>query len=185
MNSKVTHINVGNLAENCWFLANEDTKEAVVIDPGAEPDRICAAAEKHGWKITAILLTHGHIDHMGACESLRTELGVKVYALTEEEDLLLDAKKNLSVFIERKVVTFEPDELLRDGQELTLAGMKIQVIHTPGHTPGGCSYYVADAGCVFSGRYPVRRVCGQKRFSRWKYICISSCGKRKTLFIAR
>ena len=151
MNSKVTHINVGNLAENCWFLANEDTKEAVVIDPGAEPDRICAAAEKHGWKITAILLTHGHIDHMGACESLRTELGVKVYALTEEEDLLLDAKKNLSVFIERKVVTFEPDELLRDGQELTLAGMKIQVIHTPGHTPGGCSYYVAEAGCVFSG----------------------------------
>ena len=151
MNSKVTHINVGNLAENCWFLANEDTKEAVVIDPGAEPDRICATAEKHGWKITAILLTHGHIDHMGACESLRTELGVKVYALTEEEDLLLDAKKNLSVFIERKVVTFEPDELLRDGQELTLAGMKIQVIHTPGHTPGGCSYYVADAGCVFSG----------------------------------
>ncbi len=59
MNSKVTHINVGNLAENCWFLANEDTKEAVVIDPGAEPDRICATAEKHGWKITAILLTHG------------------------------------------------------------------------------------------------------------------------------
>lgn len=117
MNSKVTHINVGNLAENCWFLANEDTKEAVVIDPGAEPDRICAAAEKHGWKITAILLTHGHIDHMGACESLRTELGVKVYALTEEEDLLLDAKKNLSVFIERKVVTFEPDELLREDRK--------------------------------------------------------------------
>ena len=149
MNSKVTHINVGNLAENCWFLANEDTKEAVVIDPGAEPDRICAAAEKHGWKITAILLTHGHIDHMGACESLRTELGVKVYALTEEEDLLLDAKKNLSVFIERKVVTFEPDELLRDGQELTLAGMKIQVIHTPGHTPGSVLFLTKDA--IFTG----------------------------------
>ena len=151
MNSKVTHINVGNLAENCWFLANEDTKEAVVIDPGAEPDRICVAAEKHGWKITAILLTHGHIDHMGACESLRTELGVKVYALTEEEDLLLDAKKNLSVFIERKVVTFEPDELLRDGQELTLAGMKIQVIHTPGHTEGGTCYYIESIGVLFSG----------------------------------
>lgn len=95
MNSKVTHINVGNLAENCWFLANEDTKEAVVIDPGAEPDRICATAEKHGWKITAILLTHGHIDHMGAhANPFAPELGVKVYALTEEEDLLLDAKKN-------------------------------------------------------------------------------------------
>ena len=151
MNSKVTHINVGNLAENCWFLANEDTKEAVVIDPGAEPDRICATAEKHGWKITAILLTHGHIDHMGACESFRTELGVKVYALTEEEDLLLDAKQNLSVYIARKVVTFAPDEFLHDGQELTLAGMKLKVYHTPGHTPGGASYYCAEAGCVFSG----------------------------------
>ena len=151
MNSKVTHINVGNLAENCWFLANEDTKEAVAIDPGAEPDRICAAAEKHGWKITAILLTHGHIDHMGACESLRTELGVKVYALTEEEDLLLDAKQNLSVYIARKVVTFAPDEFVHDGQELELAGVKLEVFHTPGHTPGGASYYCAEAGCVFSG----------------------------------
>ena len=151
MNSKVTHINVGNLAENCWFLANEDTKEAVVIDPGAEPDRICAAAEKHEWKITAILLTHGHIDHMGACESLRTELGVKVYALTEEEDLLLDAKQNLSVYIARKVVTFAPDEFVHDGQELELAGVKLEVFHTPGHTPGGASYYCAEAGCVFSG----------------------------------
>ena len=151
MNSKVTHINVGNLAENCWFLANEDTKEAVVIDPGAEPDRICATAEKHGWKITAILLTHGHIDHMGACESLRTELGVKVYALTEEEDLLLDAKQNLSVYIARKVVTFAPDEFVHDGQELELAGVKLKVFHTPGHTPGGASYYCAEAGCVFSG----------------------------------
>ncbi len=157
MNSKVTHINVGNLAENCWFLANEDTKEAVVIDPGAEPDRICAAAEKHGWKITAILLTHGHIDHMGACESLRTELGVKVYALTEEEDLLLDAKKNLSVFIERKVVTFEPDELLRDGQELTLAGMKIQIIRYTGTYAGRMLLLRGRCRLRVLGRYPVRR----------------------------
>ena len=74
---------------------------------------------------------------------------MKVYALTEEEDLLLDAKKNLSVFIERKVVTFEPDELLRDGQELTLAGMKIQVIHTPGHTPGSVLFLTKDA--IFTG----------------------------------
>ena len=151
MNSKVTHINVGNLAENCWFLANEDTKETVVIDPGAEPDRICAAAEKHGWKITAILLTHGHIDHMGACESLRAELGVKVYALTEEEDLLLDAKQNLSVYIARKVVTFAPDEFVHDGQELELAGVKLEVFHTPGHTPGGCCYELVGEDILFSG----------------------------------
>ena len=148
---EVSSITVGQLAVNCWFLINEDTKEALVFDPGDQADKIVQYASEQGVKITAALLTHGHIDHMGGADALRNLTGAKVYALREEEDLLLDAKKNLSVFIERKVVTFEPDELLRDGQELTLAGMKIQVIHTPGHTPGGCSYYVADAGCVFSG----------------------------------
>ena len=97
MNSKVTHINVEIWQRTAGFWQNEDTKEAVVIDPGAEPDRICATAEKHGWKITAILLTHGHIDHMGSMRIPSHRVGVKVYALTEEEDLLLDAKKNLSV----------------------------------------------------------------------------------------
>lgn len=122
---------------------------------------------------------------MGACESLRTELGVKVYALTEEEDLLLDAKKNLSIFIERKVVTFEPDELLRDGQELTLAGMKIQVIHTPGHTPGGCSYFVADAGCVFSGDTLFAESVGRSDFPGGSTSALVRAVKEKLFFIAR
>ena len=148
---RVSGVTVGQLAVNCWFLVNEDTKEALVFDPGDQADKIAQYASGQGVKIVAALLTHGHIDHMGGADDLRKLTGAKVYALQEEKALLLDAKQNLSVYLVRKVVTFIPDEFLHDGQELALAGMKLKVFHTPGHTPGGASYYCAEAGCVFSG----------------------------------
>lgn len=148
---RVSGVTVGQLAVNCWFLVNEDTKEALVFDPGDQADKIARYASGQGVKIVAALLTHGHIDHMGGADDLRKLTGAKVYALQEEKALLLDAKQNLSVYLVRKVVTFIPDEFLHDGQELELAGMKLKVFHTPGHTPGGASYYCAEAGCVFSG----------------------------------
>ena len=120
----VSRITVGELAVNCWFLVNEDSKEALVFDPGDQAEKIAGFASEQGVKVAAILLTHGHIDHMGGADALRKLTGAKVYAL---------------------------DEFLHDGQELTLAGMKLKVYHTPGHTPGGASYYCAEAGCVFSG----------------------------------
>lgn len=147
----ISGFTVGNLAVNCWFLTNEDTKETLVFDPGGESERIDAYAKKHGWTIRAILLTHGHSDHIGGVGRLRELTGAKIYALDKEEPMLLDAKTNLSVFIDRRVITLEADEFLKDGQELTLAGITLRVLHTPGHTPGGCSYYCAEAGCVFAG----------------------------------
>lgn len=147
----ISSLTVGNLAVNCWFLVNEDTKEALVFDPGDEAKKIQRYAEKKGWTIKDILLTHGHADHMAGADELRNLTGAPVYALGEEEPLLLDAKKNLSVFINNRAVTLEADEFLHDGQKITLAGMELRVYHTPGHTPGGCSYYCEEAGCVFSG----------------------------------
>ena len=94
---RVSSVTVGQLAVNCWFLINEDTKEALVFDPGDQADKIVQYASEQGVKITAALLTHGHIDHMGGADALRNLTGAKVYALREEEDLLLDAKQNLSV----------------------------------------------------------------------------------------
>lgn len=147
----VSYLTVGNLAVNCWFLINEDTKEALVFDPGDQADRIVAYAEKKGVVIKAILLTHGHADHIGGAEALRSLTDAKIYALREEETMLLDGKTNLSVFINRKVITVSADEFLVDEQEIALCGMTLKVYHTPGHTPGGCSYYCEEAGCVFSG----------------------------------
>ncbi len=150
-NISVTSLIVGNLAVNCWFLVNEDTKEALVFDPGDEAKKIQAFLEKKGVAIRGILLTHGHVDHIGGAEDLRELSGAKIYALREEESMLLDGKTNLSVFINRKVITVKADEFLQDGQEITLCGMTLKAYHTPGHTPGGCSYYCKEAGCVFSG----------------------------------
>ena len=85
---RVSSVTVGQLAVNCWFLINEDTKEALVFDPGDQADKIVQYASEQGVKITAALLTHGHIDHMGGADALRNLTGAKVYALREEEDLL-------------------------------------------------------------------------------------------------
>lgn len=150
-NISIFSLTVGDLAVNCWFLVNTDTKEALVFDPGDEAERIQAYAAKKECTIKGILLTHGHADHMGGAEALRSLTGAPIYALQEEEEMLLNAKTNLSVFIQHKSITVNADEFLKDGQELTLGGMKLKVFHTPGHTPGGCSYYCEDAGCVFSG----------------------------------
>lgn len=144
-------LTVGDLAVNCWFLVNEDTKEALVFDPGDKAERILAFAERKGWKITFILLTHGHADHMGGAEELKRLTEAPVYALAEEEPLLKNGKTNLSVFILHKVITVEADEYVHDGQELTLSGIRLKVLHTPGHTPGGCCFYCEEAGCVFAG----------------------------------
>ncbi len=144
-------LTVGELAVNCWFLVNEDRKEALVFDPGDEAERIRSYAEQKGWKIAGILLTHGHADHMGGAEELKRLTEAEIYALAEEEPLLKNGKTNLSVFIMRRVITMEADEYVRDGQELTLSGIRLKVLRTPGHTPGGCCFYCEEAGCVFAG----------------------------------
>lgn len=148
---RISSLTVGELAANCWLLANEDTKEALVFDPGDEAERIQAYAEREGWSIRWILLTHGHADHMGGAEELKRLTGAPIYALLEEEPLLLDGVKNLSVFIQHRDITVKADELLKDGQELELSGIRLKVYHTPGHTKGGCCFYCEEAGCVFSG----------------------------------
>ena len=144
-------LTVGELAVNCWFLVNEARKEALVFDPGDEAERIRSYAEQKGWKIAGILLTHGHADHMGGAEELKRLTEAEIYALAEEEPLLKNGKTNLSVYIMRRVITMEADEYVRDGQELTLSGIRLKVLRTPGHTPGGCCFYCEEAGCVFAG----------------------------------
>jgi glyoxylase-like metal-dependent hydrolase (beta-lactamase superfamily II) len=161
---KITSLTVGELAVNCWFLVNEETKEALVFDPGDEAWKIEAFAVSNGWKIRAILLTHGHTDHIGGADELRKRTGAKIYALEEEETTLLDGKKNLSVFMNQKLIQVEADIFLKDGQSLTLAGITLQVLHTPGHTSGGTSYYCREAESVFSGDTLFRESVGRSDF---------------------
>lgn len=148
---KVERMVLGQIQTNCYFAINEATKETIVIDPADRPDSVLRKAVDEGLTLKAIFLTHGHADHMLGVPELKAKLGIPVYACEAEKALLADPAQNLSPALFRKSVSFAADVWVKDGQELEVAGMKFSVYGTPGHTPGGCCYYSAEAGVLFSG----------------------------------
>lgn len=149
-NLKIERYCVGEVQTNCYVLVNQTTKEALVVDPGAEADMLADKIETAGFQPRAILLTHGHFDHAGEAEKLARKLGVKIYACGEERDTLEDPARNMSGMIGNKV-RYTADVYVRDKETLELAGFSIEVIHTPGHTAGGCCYYIPAEDVLISG----------------------------------
>ena len=140
-------ITVGPVATCCYILSREDAGDCIVIDPGDEPNRILRAAGEK--RIAAILLTHGHFDHIGAVSALAKD-GIPVLIHSLDADMLTDPAKNASLSLLRVPVSAcAATDLLRDGTRRTLAGLEIEVIHTPGHTPGSVCYRIEDQ--LFTG----------------------------------
>ena len=146
----IRSLTVGIVATNCYLVWNKSTKEGVLIDPGDEAERISAAVEEERVKLKAILLTHGHFDHILVAEELQKKYEVPLYASKEEKDMLENPKWNLSGMDEGVVVTdYIPVE---DGESIELLGKEWKVISTPGHTKGSVCYFVAgDIPYLFSG----------------------------------
>lgn len=135
---------------NCFIVYDDETKEAIIIDPASSPERVADKIVSFGCTPKAILLTHGHGDHIGAVEELKKKYNIKVYAQKEEKDVLENPEINLSYMMGDNI-SFSPDVLLEDGQVSTIAGFKIKTIHTPGHTKGSCCYLFEEYGVLFSG----------------------------------
>ena len=148
---KVESMVLGQIQTNCYFVINEATKEAIVIDPADRPEAVLRRAVDEGLDLKAIFLTHGHADHMLGVPELKAKLGIPVYACEAEKELLADPEQNLSPALFRKSVAFAADVWVKDEQVIEVAGMEFHVFATPGHTPGGCCYYSAEAGVLFSG----------------------------------
>lgn len=141
---------VGEVQTNCYFGVNKETKEMFVIDPGASAKMLAGRIQEKGYRPLGILLTHGHFDHAGSARELADLLGVNIYAHEAEKETLEDPARNVSGmtgFRER----YEADIYVKDGQTLHLAGFDLRVLHTPGHTPGGCCYYLPEEAALFSG----------------------------------
>lgn len=151
MSIKIYHAVLGEIGTNCYVIVNEAVKRCVIVDPADQPESIGTMIDKCGSKPSAALLTHGHYDHMTAAEAIKDKYDINIYAGEHEKDVLLQPDKNLSGIMGRHPVSLEADQWLSDGDELELAGIKIKVLHTPGHTEGGVCYYIPEASALFSG----------------------------------
>ena len=142
---------VGPVGTNCYIAHVEGRDDCVVVDPGASGDRIAGVLKDDGLTLAAILLTHGHFDHYEGVPALTAAAGGKVYILDLEMDLITDPTKNGSLGLMGSGSAIEPECTVHDGEVLSVAGMDFRVIHTPGHTKGGCCYYLEEEGVLFAG----------------------------------
>ena len=133
------HFQVGALGTNCYMVACPHTKQAMVIDPGASAKRIFEEAQKEGWKIVYIVDTHGHWDHIGANKELQALTGAPILIHADDADYLRDSQLNIAGFFRKDGDGGEAAQLLHDGDAIQVGDLCFQVIHTPGHTPGGIS----------------------------------------------
>lgn len=148
MNISIGKMVLGMVETNCYYIYDESAKKAIVIDPAK--DGVYDALTEEGLTVEAILLTHGHFDHIMGIHDLVEKSGAKVYALAAEEELCKDEKLNASSQI-RRPYTVEPDVLLNDGDSINIVGIDIKVVATPGHTKGSCCYYIPMMNWLISG----------------------------------
>ena len=136
---------------NCYYVYREGADDIVIIDPGSNGEIVYDDIKGLGFeKVAGILLTHGHGDHTGGARRLKELSGAKIYAYEDEAEILKDPEKNLSGWF-GTAYGFDADEYFHDKQTFTMAGVTFTVFYTPGHTKGGCCYYVEEDGVLFCG----------------------------------
>lgn len=147
---KIGRIVLGPVATNCYFVYDTAKMEAVVTDPADCGAELFHKLQDNGLKVAAIFLTHGHFDHILGVAKLKQLSHAEIYASRAEKELLADADLNCSAQTGR-IATVTADHLLEDQESVEIAGMKIKMIATPGHTSGSCCFYIEDAGMLISG----------------------------------
>jgi len=142
---------VGDLGVNCYLLADRDTKEGLVIDPGAEPERILAAINNSGIKVLHVLNTHGHFDHIGGNRKVTEATGGRLMISKEDEHFLSMASRSAAMYGLAAEDSPKPAAYLVEGDLIRFGRHELKVIHIPGHSPGGSCFYLAKEGILISG----------------------------------
>ena len=141
---------LGMVSTNCYLVYNNDIKEGVVVDPADNGAYILNKCSELGVTPVAVLLTHGHFDHIMAADAVRDKYDVKIYASCDEKNTLEQPHINLGEAYGLNL-SVKADVWHKDGEILKLAGFDIEALHTPGHTEGGSCYYIREIGVLFSG----------------------------------
>ena len=150
MNLAIRMMVLGPVQTNCYFLINEDTKEVLIVDPADRAQKIIEWINSEGLKPTAILLTHGHFDHIMGVAGVKKEYNIPIYASKDEVEVLANPQINVSTMM-GAYLSMKADKLFSDGDVLELAGMKLKVISTPGHTIGSVCFYMEEEKVLISG----------------------------------
>lgn len=147
-NMQIITIITGTIGENCHIIFDE-RKNAVVIDPGDEANTLIKTISDNQLSVKAIVLTHGHYDHVGAVNELKAYTGASVVAHEEEKELIQNPNLSLGMFVDPAFPIPEVDSYVKEGDEILAGDISLRVIHTPGHTQGGMCLYTD--GVLFSG----------------------------------
>ncbi|HUS71631.1 MAG TPA: MBL fold metallo-hydrolase [Sedimentisphaerales bacterium] len=149
---KIDHLILGAFQTNCYVLRESETaKNCLVIDTGLEAGRLIEFLKEHKLNPVAVVLTHGHADHVAGVTALRESFpDIKTYIHKFDAEMLTEARSNLGLLAGGALRTKPADLLLEEQSIIEEAGIKLQVLHTPGHTPGGICLYSEDEGIVFT-----------------------------------
>ncbi|MBA2566670.1 MAG: MBL fold metallo-hydrolase [Thermoleophilaceae bacterium] len=142
---------VGPVQENCFLFRREERDDALIVDPGEEAPKLLAAIEALGVQLAGILLTHTHFDHVGAVAPVAEATGAEVWVPEIEKPVLADIMSYVPWPGFGPFQSYDAEHTLRGGERLELAGFEIDVLFTPGHSPGHVSFSIPEEGAVFSG----------------------------------
>lgn len=164
---KLNTLVVGPLEENCYIVYDENSKKALIVDPGAEAAHIIAMIEKESLQPQLIVNTHGHWDHVGAVAELKEKYGIPFYLHADDEEWLREPLCRL--LGQGAAPTVTVDHTIDDGTVLMLDDEPLRVIHTPGHTKGGCVLWLEKADVAFTGDTLFKGTIGRTDFPGGSY----------------
>ncbi len=148
---KIERFVVGINETNTYIIYDSTTLEAIVIDPGDEEKVLIKYIDKNNLKPIGIILTHYHHDHIGAADEVKKKYDSPIYAHKKEVEGLKNPEYNRSMINRRKNISVIPDEVFSEGAIISVGKVHLEVIHTPGHTPGGICLKVKDSNIIFTG----------------------------------
>jgi hydroxyacylglutathione hydrolase len=159
---EVRGVVVGLFRENCWIIGSRRRGEGCVVDPGDEPQSILALARDMGVRITRVIASHAHVDHILAARAIVEATGAPFFMHQDDMSIAQNMPTVARMWLNAEVPPPPtPDTFPVDGDDLEVAGIRLEVIHTPGHTPGSLSFYAPEAGLLFSGDTLFRESIGR------------------------
>jgi hydroxyacylglutathione hydrolase len=159
---EVSRLILGPLETNCYIVTESKSRQAVVVDPAEDGERIAGRLLQEAAGLTSIILTHGHFDHMGGLAALRDRFPAEVYIQALDAKMISSSIENFSLFAGNPIEYTEPPSSLWDGMKIAIGNASLLVLHTPGHTPG--SICLCGTGFVLTGDALFRNSIGRTDF---------------------